>query len=104
MLSIAYGLRLRLRLSLRETPYAPRRNGVNEKVGGRDAVDNMDEPVKGGASMTRWIAVIAILLGLLIWHAEVEAACSSVFYTDANGMIHSCTTCCTGGFCTTSCT
>jgi hypothetical protein len=54
-------------------------------------------------AMRRFIAVLAFLLGLLAWHTEVHAQCVTSTYF-IGGKMTICTTCCTGGFCNTTCT
>ena len=53
--------------------------------------------------MKRWIAVTAVLLGVLAWAGEVQAACTSTVVNDGRGGLIFCTTCCSGGYCSTTC-
>ena len=52
--------------------------------------------------MKRLIAASAIFLSLLLWHAQVQAGCStSTYFIDGRMIV--CTTCCYGTGCTTTC-
>jgi hypothetical protein len=52
--------------------------------------------------MKRWLAAAVVVLGLLAYHGQAQAACSVHTYF-INGQLISCTTCCTGTYCNTTC-
>jgi hypothetical protein len=52
--------------------------------------------------MKRWIAAFGVTLAILGWHVEAQAACSYHTYV-INGRMVSCSTCCYGSSCMTSC-
>lgn len=54
--------------------------------------------------MRRWLAALIIALGLLLFHAEVQAGCTSHTIFGPGGKVTICTICCYGGSCTTTCT
>ena len=53
--------------------------------------------------MRRLVGVIAVAVAVLGWTAAAQAQCTTHTYF-IGGVIHICTTCCTGSFCNTSCT
>jgi len=52
--------------------------------------------------MRKLIAVIIFTLGVLAWHADAHASCTTTTYI-INGRVTMCQTCCYGGACTVSC-
>lgn len=53
--------------------------------------------------MRRLIGALVILLAVLAWHSEAEAACYSETITTPDGRIIICWVCCSGSLCNTSC-
>jgi len=53
--------------------------------------------------MRKYLAMAAVLIGLLAWHGQAQANCRFWTYTAPDGRMMTCTTCCTGTFCNTTC-
>lgn len=54
-------------------------------------------------SHRHWLAVIVVFFGLLTWVGEAQAACTSSTVSDGRGGLIFCTTCCSNGYCSTTC-
>jgi len=54
-------------------------------------------------TIRKWMAALTVAVGILSYHAEAQAACTSHTVMTGDGKIIFCTTCCQHNHCTTNC-